>query len=227
MQSEEELFATAKRELFTAVVGDVMDKMGLRRQFLPPGIRPLEATMVTVGRAMPVLEADFCEEHLEGSHNPANAKPFGLMLEALDDLRQGEVYLCAGAPTPYACWGELMSIRAMHRGAAGAVIHGYSRDTRGILSLGFPTFSFGGYAQDQAPRGKVIDFRIPVEIGQVRVEVGDVVFADLDGICIIPRRAEREVFQAAFEKARREETVREALENGMGAAAAFDRFGVL
>jgi regulator of RNase E activity RraA len=115
----------------------------------------------------------------------------------------------------------------MHRGAAGAVIHGYSRDTRGILSLGFPTFSFGGYAQDQAPRGKVIDFRIPVEIGQVRVEVGDVVFADLDGICIIPRRAEREVFQAAFEKARREQTVREALENGMGAAAAFDRFGVL
>jgi regulator of RNase E activity RraA len=225
--TDTELFSSLRRELFSAVLGDVMDKMGLRRQFLPPSIQPLSLDMVAVGRAMPVIEADVHDDVVEGSHNPLSAKPFGLMLEALDDLKTHEIYLCTGGSPRYACWGELMSTRARHCGAAGAVIHGYSRDTRGILALGFPTFSLGRYAQDQGPRGKVLDFRVPVEIEGVRVEPGDVVFADLDGVCVVPRRAEQDVFAAAFEKVRKEQTVRKALEEGMTAAGAFNRFGVL
>jgi regulator of RNase E activity RraA len=222
-----ELFASARRELFSAVIGDVMDKMGLRHQFLPPSIQPLAMDMVAVGRAMPVLEADFHEDVIEGSHNPLSAKPFGLMLEALDDLKPREIYLCTGGSPRYACWGELMSTRALRCGAAGAVIHGYSRDTHGILALGFPTFSFGRYAQDQGPRGKVVDFRLAVEIEGVRIEPGDIVFADLDGVCVVPRKAEQDVFAAAFDKARKEQTVRKALEAGMTSAQAFEKFGVL
>lgn len=213
------LFTLAKDELFTAVVGDVMDKMGLRRQFLPAAIQPLDRSMVTIGRAMPVLEADCFEE---------GAKPFGVMLEALDDLKTNEVYVCAGASYRYALWGELMSIRAMKLGAVGAVMDGYSRDTRGILDLKFPTFSRGAYAQDQGPRGKVIDFRVPIEMeGGVRIEVGDIIFGDLDGVCVIPRKAEDDVFTAAIEKARGEKTVRKAIEEGMGAAEAFRTFGIM
>lgn len=213
------LFALAKQELFTAVVGDVMDKAGLRRQFLPAAIQPLERSMVTIGRAMTVLEADCFEE---------GQKPFGVMLEALDDLKQGEVYVCAGASPRYALWGELMSIRAMKLGATGAVMDGYSRDTRGILSLGFPTFSRGCYAQDQGPRGKVIDFRVPIEMeGGVRIEPGDIIFGDLDGVCVVPKKAERDIFNKAIEKARGEKSVRKALEEGMGAAAAFKHFGIM
>jgi regulator of RNase E activity RraA len=214
-----ELFDIARRELFTAVVGDVMDKLGLRRQFLPPRVQPLTRDMVVIGRAMTVLEADLAED--------SDAKPFGLMLDALDDLRPNEVYVCAGASPSYACWGELMSIRAMQCGAVGAVMDGYSRDTRAIVSLGFPTFSLGSYAQDQAPRGHVVDYRVAIDIGQVRVEPGDIVFGDLDGVCVVPRTAEREVFQAALEKARGEKTVRTALENGMSAAEAFRTYGIL
>jgi regulator of RNase E activity RraA len=224
---DSELFASVRRELFSAVVGDVMDKMGLRRQFLPPSIQPLALDMVAVGRAMPVLEADFHDDVTEGSKNPLSAKPFGLMLEALDDLKPNEIYLCTGGSPGYACWGELMSTRAMKCGAAGAVIHGYSRDTRGILALKFPTFSFGRYAQDQGPRGKVIDFRIPIEINGVRIEPGDIIVADLDGVCVVPRRAEKDVFTAAFEKARTENAVRLALERGMTSVEAFRTFGVL
>ncbi|MBS0278462.1 MAG: RraA family protein [Proteobacteria bacterium] len=196
-----------------------MDKMGLRRQFLPAAIQPLDRSMVTIGRAMPVLEADCFEE---------GAKPFGVMLEALDDLKTNEVYVCAGASYRYALWGELMSIRAMKLGAVGAVMDGYSRDTRGILDLKFPTFSRGAYAQDQGPRGKVIDFRVPIEMeGGVRIEVGDIIFGDLDGVCVIPRKAEDDVFTAAIEKARGEKTVRKAIEEGMGAAEAFRTFGIM
>jgi len=149
------------------------------------------------------------------------------MLQALDDLRPDEVYVCTGASPEYALWGELMSTRAITLGAAGAVVDGYSRDTRSILQLGFPTFSYGGYAQDQGPRGKVIDFRVPLEIGGVRLEPGDLLFGDLDGVCIIPRAAEDEVVRKALEKAREESVLERALREGMSAAEAFARYGIM
>lgn len=226
-QSDKALFELARHELFTAVVGDVMDKLGWQHQFLPPQIRPLQAGMVTIGRAMTVLEADIYVEQSETKNNPVMAKPFGLMLEALDDLKPNEIYLCTGASPTYALWGELMSARAMKLGAVGAVVNGYSRDTNGILALNFPTFSYGPYAQDQAPRGKVVDFRVPLEIEGVRISDGDIVFGDIDGVCIIPRQAEEEVFVKALEKARGEKTVKKAIEAGMSAAEAFAKFGIM
>jgi regulator of RNase E activity RraA len=224
-KSDDELFLMARRELSSAVVGDVMDKLGLQQQFLPPQVHPLDPSMTLVGRAMPVLEADFYEG--AASRHPLADRPFGLMLEALDDLQAGEIYVCTGGSPRYALWGELMSTRAMQCGAAGAVLDGYSRDTKGILALGFPTFSYGSYAQDQGPRGKVIDFRAAIQVGQARIEPGDILVGDLDGVCVVPRRAEEQVFMAAMEKVRAEKTVQKALQQGMTAREAFDRYGVL
>jgi regulator of RNase E activity RraA len=225
--SDEELFETLRRDLFTAVVGDVMDTMGLLRQFLPPQIKPLRNDMVLTGRAMTVLEADVFVESHDPSGTDFVSEPFGLMFRALDDLKAQEVYICTGASPRYALWGELMSMRAINLGATGAVLDGYHRDTSGILQLGFPTFSYGGYAQDQAPRGKVIDFRVALEIGGVKVMAGDIVFGDLDGVCVIPRAAEEEVLSRSLEKVQKENLVVRAIEEGMSAQEAFKKFGVM
>jgi len=225
--NDAELFDLARGELFTAVVGDIMDQLGLRRQFLPPRVRPLREGMVVIGRAMTVLEADCHENVTDSSPNAVMRRSFGLMLEALDDLKPGEVYLCAGASPDYALWGELMSMRAMQLCAAGAVVDGYSRDTRGILALDFPCFSYGPYAQDQAPRGKVIDYRCPLKFGDVMVHPGDVVFGDIDGVCVVPRDAEQQVFTRAIEKARGEKTVAQAIRGGMSAVASFQTYGIM
>lgn len=226
-QTDQELYKLARAELFSAVVGDIMDTIGLQKQFLPPKIRPLRDDMIVIGRAMTVLEADVFAAQIEGSANALMAKPFGIMLEALDDLKTGEVYICTGASPTYALWGELMSTRAIKLSAAGAVLDGYSRDTAGILNLNFPTFSYGPYAQDQGPRGKVIDFRVPIEIGGVKILPGDIVFGDVDGVCIVPQNAEEEVFSKSLEKARGEKLVRKAIESGMSAADAFRKFGIM
>lgn len=215
-KDDAELFALARRELFTALVGDAMDKMGLVNQFLPPYLKPLRDDMVVIGRAMTVVEADGTEE-----------KPFGRMFEALDDLKPNEVYVCGGASPRYALWGEMMSARALKLGAAGAVVDGYSRDTRGILRLNFPAFSRGRYAQDQGVRGHVVDFRVPIRFGNVTVRPGDIVFGDLDGVCVVPREAEAEAFTRALEKARGEKLLQRALENGMSTVEAFRKFGIM
>ncbi|MEM6530098.1 MAG: RraA family protein, partial [Chloroflexota bacterium] len=122
---------------------------------------------------------------------------------------------------------ELMSVRARHLGAVGAVMNGYSRDTHAIVSMGFPVFSYGPYAQDQAPRGKVLDFRVPIKMGSVHINPGDIIFGDIDGVCVIPQEAEKDVFTKALEKARGEKVVRKAIENGMSAADAFRTYGIL
>jgi len=225
-KNDNELFHFIKNELYTAVIGDIMDKMGYTRQFLPPQIQPLQDKMVVAGRAMPVLEAD-CFEEISRGKNQYLSKPFGLMLEALDDLKENEVYVCTGASPSYALWGELMSTRAIALGAVGAVVNGYSRDTKGILDLNFPTFSYGRYAQDQAPRGKVIDYRIPIEIEGVRINPGDIIVGDLDGVCVVPREIEKEVIKSALEKARGEKTVQKAIQNGMSAVEAFAKYGIM
>src|ERR1700691_6084370 len=105
---DEALFTSLRAKLFTAVVGDILDKMGHRRQFLPQAIAPLRADMKIVGRAMPVLEADVFDDASGATRGPLGARPFGLMLEALDDLKPQEVYLATGGSLRYALWGEVM-----------------------------------------------------------------------------------------------------------------------
>jgi regulator of RNase E activity RraA len=225
--ADDEIVRLLKTELFTAVVGDVMDVLGFQNQFLPAAIGPLQPGMKIAGRAMPVLEADVFSMGEEGSSGPLAQKPFGLMLEALDDLKAGEVYIATGASLRYALWGGLMSTRATRLKAAGAVLNGYVRDANEIESLAFPTFCRGVYAQDQGPRGKVIDFRTAIAIDGVRIAPGDLLYGDREGVLVIPRQAEQDVLRLALEKARTENRVAAAIRNGMPAFEAFSTFGVM
>ena len=222
-KDDDELFRFMRREIFSAVIGDIMDQAGFLNQFLPPQIHPLDNRMIVAGRAMTVLESDI-DKNID---KELLDKPFGLMLEALDDLKRNEVYICAGASPTYALWGELMSTRAKKLGSAGAVVGGYSRDTNGILSLDFPTFSYGGYAQDQGPRGKVIDFRTQIKLGDVIIKSGDIIFGDLDGTCVIPQDIEEEILVKALEKSSKERIVKIKIEEGMTTCEAFSKYGVM
>jgi regulator of RNase E activity RraA len=120
-----------------------------------------------------------------------------------------------------------MSIRATKLNAAGAVLDGFIRDTDEIINLGFPTFSLGSYAADQGVRGKVIDYRVPIILGGVVVNPGDIVFGDRDGIIIVPQQLERSVFEGAIEKSRGEKLVKKALEEGMSSVNAYKKFGIM
>lgn len=224
--ADAELMELLTKRLFTAAVGDVLDRMGLRRQFLPAGIAPLNPAHRVAGRAMPVLEADVFDEIGHGK-GPLTAQAFGLLFRALDDLKQGEIYIANAPSLRYALWGGLMTTRALHLKAAGAVLDGYVRDGDEIEKLGLPVFSRGLYAQDQGPRGKVVDFRCRLEIGGVSITPGDLIFADREGVLIIPRSVEREAIIKALEKAETENKVADAIRVGMSTAEAFATFGVM
>ena len=87
-ENDKERFRLMKESLYTPVVGDILDALGYAHQFLPPEIMPLKDDMKIVGRACTVLENDVYG---------AQGKPFGLLTEALDQLKEDEVYIATGA----------------------------------------------------------------------------------------------------------------------------------
>ena len=101
--TDAELFELVRRDLYTPVVGDILDGLGHYHQILPAAVQPMRESMVVVGRAMPALMIDV--------HGPQK-KPFGLLTEALDDLKPGEVWLASGGAMRSAYWGELLTATA-------------------------------------------------------------------------------------------------------------------
>ena len=217
-KSDSELFARCTRELYTPVVGDILDELGFTHQFLPQPIQPAREEMKLAGRAMPVVMIDVFGKQ---------KKPFGLLTEALDQLQPGEIYLASGGEMRCAYWGEILTATAKKRGAVGAVINGFHRDTPKVLEQNWPVFSRGRFAQDSAVRTQVVDYRCQIEIGQVTVQPGDLIFGDLDGVVIVSKKVEAEVIERALAKARGEKLVRKEIEAGMSSTAAFKKYGIL
>jgi regulator of RNase E activity RraA len=217
-RNEAEMLDLIRKELYTPVVGDILDDLGYTHQFLPQPIQPMREEMKLAGRAMPVVMIDVYGKQ---------KKPFGLLTEALDQLEPGEIYLASGGDMRCAYWGEILTATAKKRGAVGAVINGFHRDTPKVLEQNWPVFSRGRFAQDSGVRTQVVDYRCQIEIGQVTVQPGELIFGDQDGVVIVPKKVETEAIERALAKARGEKMVRKEIEGGMSSTAAFKKYGIL
>jgi 4-hydroxy-4-methyl-2-oxoglutarate aldolase len=215
---DNQLFEIIRKDLCTPVVGDILDRERYWHQFLPQPIKPLTPGHRLIGRAMPVLLVDAIG---------LQPRPFGLLTDALDSLQPSEIYIATGGSMNCAAWGEIMTATARIRGAAGAVIDGFHRDTSRVIEQNWPVFSRGSFAQDAGVRSVVSAFRCTIEIGGVLIEPGDLIFGDIDGVLVIPRRIEAQVIQMALEKMAGEKRVRKEIEEGSTSTAVFDRYGIL
>lgn len=207
--------------LYSAVLSDVLDEVGLRHQAMAARIRPLDDSLVLVGRAR---TGQFRE--VDGVAPGEN--PYELEMAIIDDLKTGDVMVfgCDGSDR-IAPWGELLTTAARHRGAAGAVTDGFVRDVRGIRAMRFPVFHGGIAPLDSKGRGKVVAIDVPVMCAGVHVERGDLVFGDVDGVVVVPRSVEAEVLTRAFHKVGSENKTRDELLRGATLREVYDRYGVL
>jgi regulator of RNase E activity RraA len=215
------LFDRMAGELYVAVISDILDGLGFRDQVMEANIRPIDPgeRRALVGSAHTVLMAPIYEMKPE---------PYTKIIAAIDHLQPGNVGVVAtGGLASAAYWGELFSNAALGRGARGMVMDGYHRDTRKILDLGFPVFSTGARPFDAAGRTQCVDFGAPVVCGGVRVFPGDIVFAEIDGIAVIPSAVADECVAKAFEKVATEDRAREDLREGALLSEVWNRYRVL
>lgn len=210
-----------REKLFTSVLSDCLDSVGLMKQAMPPRIRPLDEASVMVGRAR---TAAFMEVY----HVPDGSNPYELEIALIDSLHADEipVFACTN-PLRIAPWGELLSTAAKVRGAAGALMDGCVRDVKAIRTMGFPVFHGGVAPLDSKGRGKILAIDVPIECAGVPVHPGDLIFGDADGVVVIPQQYEAKVLELAFEKVAGEKNTLSDLQRGDKLADVFARYGIL
>ncbi len=207
--------------LYVPAVCDVLDALGYRDQAMHQRLRPLDPShCVFAGRARTFrwMDTDYISD----------TDPYGLEIAVMDSLGPGDVAVhstdAAGTNAP---WGELMSTVAKRNGAVGCICDSNIRDCRKIIAMGFPVFFTGIRPLDSLGRGRVMAYDVPVRCGGVLVNPGELVFADFDGVVVVPREIEDEVLARAFEKVTKENHSRRDLLNGDSLRTVFDRYGVL
>jgi len=219
--SDKAKFAWMRKNLYVAVVCDTLDSLGVRDRAMHQRLRPLDANnAVIVGRARTFRWMDTDYVYKED--------PYGMEIAAVDSLKPGDVPVhstdAAGTNAP---WGELMSTIAQRNGATGCICDSNIRDCRRIIGLKFPIFYAGIRPLDSMGRGRVMAYDVPVRCGDVLVRPGELIFADFDGVVVIPKELEDEVLTRAYDKANREDGSRRDLMRGDTLRAVFNRYGVL
>ena len=221
MTVSDEILDQARNKLYTAVISDTLDGMGILSQALPPGVRPLDESLVLCGRARTGL-------YMPVYHDDEALDVYEHEIALVDDLRPGDVavFSCAGN-SRIAPWGELLSTAARARRAHGCVTDGLVRDVRMIRDMGFPVFAGGIGPLDTKSRAKMMMADVPSEIGDAKISPGDIIFGDVDGVIAIPAGVASEVLALAMQKVMEENNVRDELAAGAKLKDVFDKYGIL
>jgi regulator of RNase E activity RraA len=218
-----ELFPFMTEQLYVAAFSDILDSLGFRQQVMHRRLRPLLPDMRACGFAGRARTVRWVEVDEVIERNP-----YALEIEVMDSLRPGDVIVhstdYAGTNAPF---GELMATVAQRNGAVGCICDSQVRDCVKIVDLGFPVYYAGIQALDSVGRGRVISYDEPVRCGEVVVRPGTLIFADFDGIVVIPLEVEEEVIQLAKERVGSETMTRDELLNGASLQAVYAKYGVL
>jgi regulator of RNase E activity RraA len=203
--------------IYTAALADILDARGYRRQTLPPSIRPLREGMRLAGPAFTVQG----RASETGDYDAALRK----VLHMLGEVPSGHVAVYACDHDVSAHLGELSVTSLAARDVAGCVLHGGCRDVHFILDVGFPVFCSHVTPEDSTWRWELEATQVPITIGQVRLDPGDWVVGDDDGVIVVPASIAESVLAEAETKAATENEIRRVVRDGMPPIEAYERFG--
>lgn len=179
-----------KRVLTSACISDVLDELGID-SMLSSRFSPNFSTAKICGRAKTILvEKREPHEPLNGIYNGLNI---------FRTVSENDVIIVKNELGHLAYWGELNTMLALGVKASGTVVDGVTRDNAQTTALQYPVFSKGKYAKDIKNYGTVKSLNVMVEIDGVKIEPGDIIFGDIDGIAVIPKDREKEVIERAIQ----------------------------
>jgi len=205
------------REVEVASVADAMEQLYGQKAYMFHDMRPLSPAKFA-GPAVTVLLKK--EEHQEGA--PASQG----MLEAIDNSPAGSVYVMVlDDGLNYAGIGGLMATAMKYRGFAGAIIDASVRDTPQIRKLQFPVFSRGVAPSTSINHYRFAGVNVPVTCAGVRVNAGDIIAADEDGVAVVPRARAAEVLKKAQDLDNTEHSMLPFIEKFHSIKEAVSKFG--
>ena len=210
------------RNLFTPIVSDTLDEMGITRNACSHEIRPILPKIKIAGTAFTART-----ERYDVFTKSDISEWLRVMIRMLEASKKGDIFVVSTDNTVEAAsWGELMSNAAHARGAAGAVTDGAVRDVPRILSMSspFPVYARAYTPADSKGRLKYVEYNLPVECGGIKVNPEDLIFGDLDGVICIPRSDASTVIKRSEEKLAKENDFRKAVRRGVSVSKAFAKY---
>jgi regulator of RNase E activity RraA len=190
----------AIKEHSTTTLSDALDRLGIAGQAF--GIRPLDRGFRLAGRAFTVRTIPV-------------AAARGTVGDYIDEVPPGAVVvLDNGGRLDATVWGDILTVMADRMGIGGTVIHGVCRDSSRSLELGYPIFSRGVYMRTGKDRVQADGMQVPISLGEVRVEPGDLLAGDADGVVVIPRAREQDVLAVSQEITEAEDRIRQEIAAG-------------
>ena len=208
-----------RKSLYSAVVSDALDSLGLTHQSPRVPLPPITGDVVLVGRCKTTLWSDMAHR---------DPRPYELELRAVDEAQPDDVLIAAaGGSMRSGIWGELLSTAARNSGCVGTIVDGAVRDVVKMRKMRYPVFARGTCVYDSLNRQRVVDVDVPVEIEGIKFSPGDLVIADVDGVVVVPQSVEEEAIRLAWKKVHAENVTRDAIRRGSKATAAYAKYGVL
>ena len=212
---EEEIISRYEK-LYTGSVNDVLREMCLTEQALPPTIMPLRDDMVLAGFAFTIRST--ADPTLEGE--------LELRVKMLDELKPNMVCVWNSNDHDIAShWGGVMTRASRKRGVRGVIVDGGIRDTKDILEQKFPTWYRYRTSNGSLSRDKITGYQVPVLVGGVIIKPGDLIFADIDGVVVIPRQHVETVLARAEAIESNEDEFKEWVDAGLSAEEIQNRGG--
>ena len=188
-------------KLDTATLSDAFDKLRIYGQAYK--IKARDPKFRLAGRAYTLF------------YGPA-ANPPGTVGDYIDDVPTGSVLvLDNNGRDDVTVWGDILTEIAHRRGLGGTVINGICRDVALCMELGYPVFSKDNWMRTGKDRVQLNAVNVPVNLGNVRVEPGDLLRGDADGVVVIPKAHEDQILEIAESIEMAENAIREAVRNGM------------
>jgi 4-hydroxy-4-methyl-2-oxoglutarate aldolase len=190
------------RELPTATISDALDRLGIVGQCL--GIAPLDPRFRLAGRAFTLR------------YRPTGLVEKGNVGDYVDDVPPGDIVVLDNAGRlDCTVWGDILTAVSNRRRIGGTVIHGVCRDVQRALDLNYPIFSRGCYMRTGKDRVEVESMQQPISLGDIQVRPGDILIGDADGVLVIPRVRESEVFDTAREIEEAEQAIERETARGL------------
>lgn len=214
------------RRLYTALIYDSMEAIGLHGRSLKPGIGPIDHALDSYGHK--VAGPAFTTRRMTTPNT--DAKVHNIRLGQMKSMCKGCVYV-SDVQGNRNCgqFGEITATAMRAAGCVGAVVDGSTRDSDYLIAMGFPTFVRWRSPVEGYGRSMTVDYMIPIYVdgvdGMLRIDPGDYIFGDGDGVVVVPRDKIFPVLKQAEEWFDSEKKSRRAMADGMDPFEVYNTYG--
>lgn len=203
-EKDRRLLGNIKNHLSSCVLSDLLDDLGYPNQVVK-GLLPNFTGVKLLGRAKTLKIRSLKEgEAFEGIYDS---------LYSYDTIVPNDIILVENEVSDYAYFGELNANLAIRSGASGVIVNGMTRDNAEVLTTGLPVFARGYTCQDVRKRGTTESFNKTISLNGIKVEPECLVFADSEGVIIIPKKIEKEVIEEVYKRTANEKKILSEIAN--------------